>query len=541
MNVRTLLFATALVAASFLSPSAAEEIGSAIDAVTVYSRGAEVTRVARISLQAGANILLFDGFPGDIDLERVQAETESEGVELRSIRLDVLEQREAHDAEVRRLQEAITEVQDSIAAIDDDFAAAELQLKFLEGLAQDYAASERKAAASGQADISSWQQALDSLGSGASETRKRMRKASQARREAEKDLSVLERELENKKDSRADSSRLIVSLASQTAQEAELRFTYFQPLARWRSSYAAYLDTTRSELRLDHAAEVRQATSEDWSNVRLTLSTGDPGSRMQAPEQESQFLDLWDPETRRRRAFEQSGGAFQSRMQAGAAVEEVVVSANVITSRYSVTYQARERADVSNSTDQAQSVPLAEYRSNVSLITRATPRRNARAYLTARLVHGAETPLFPGRMRVFVDGAFTGITSLPELLPGTEAVLPMGPDRQVEVTVVDQGGEKGREGLLSSRNTELTDFLFEVTNRHSKATQVEVIDFYPAPRDERIEVSPPRSATDPDEKDFEDRPGVVVWRKELEPGARWRILHQYEVSYPRDTILEPPR
>ncbi len=57
MNVRTLLFATALVAASFLSPSAAEEIGSAIDAVTVYSRGAEVTRVARISLQAGANIL----------------------------------------------------------------------------------------------------------------------------------------------------------------------------------------------------------------------------------------------------------------------------------------------------------------------------------------------------------------------------------------------------------------------------------------------------------------------------------------------------
>ncbi len=462
-------------------------------------------------------------------------------MELRSIRLDVLEQREAHDAEVRRLQEAITEVQDSIAAIDDDFAAAELQLKFLEGLAQDYAASERKAAASGQADISSWQQALDSLGSGASETRKRMRKASQARREAEKDLSVLERELENKKDSRADSSRLIVSLASQTAQEAELRFTYFQPQARWRSSYAAYLDTTRSELRLDHAAEVSQTTSEDWSNVWLTLSTGDPGSRMQAPEQESQFLDLWDPEIRRRRAFEQSGGAFQSRMQAGAAVEEVVVSANVITSRYSVTYQARERADVSNSTDQAQSVPLAEYRSNVSLITRATPRRNARAYLTARLVHGAETPLFPGRMRVFVDGAFTGITSLPELLPGTEAVLPMGPDRQVEVTVVDQGGEKGREGLLSSRNTELTDFLFEIVNRHSKATQVEVIDFYPAPRDERIEVSAPRSATDPDEKDFEDRPGVVVWRKELEPGARWRILHQYEVSYPRDTILEPSR
>ena len=58
---------------------------------------------------------------------------------------------------------------------------------------------------------------------------------------------------------------------------------------------------------------------------------------------------------------------------------------------------------------------------------------------------------------------------------------------------------------------------------------------------ERIEVEVPRSATRPDMEDLDDRPGVVAWRKELAAGERWRITHQYEVSYPRDARLAEQR
>ena len=446
MNARILAIATALVATASLNTPAAAALESRIDAVAVYPRGAEVTRVTRISLTPGSNTVVLDGFLGDIGLSRIQAGVEEDSVEVRSIRLDLQEQREAYDAEVQRLEEAITQTKDEVAAIDDEIAAAELQLKFLEGLAQGYAANERSEAATGQADISSWQQALDSIGEGASGAMERMRDARKSRREAQKDLSVLERELENKLDRRADSVRLSVSLASPSALETNLRVTYFQQQARWRSTYAAYRDTAASE-----------------------------------------------------------------------------------------------RADVANEADQEQSVLLTGYRFTVALVTRTAPRKNARAYLTARFTQDSETPLFSGPMRVFVDGAYSGLGELPELLPGADAVLPMGPDRQVEVLVIDQGGEKGSEGFLSSRNAELTDFLFEIVNRHSRASSVEVIDYYPVPRDERIEVSVPRGATAPDEENLNDRPGVLAWRKELKPGERWRIVHQYEVSYPKDTALAEPR
>ena len=538
MNVRILAIATVLVATASLNTPATAALESRIDAVTVFPRGAEVTRVARISLTPGSNTVILDGFPGDIGLSRIQAMVEEDSVEVRSIRLDLQEQREAYDAEVQRLEEAITQAQDTIAAIDDEIAAAELQLKFLEGLAQGYAANERSEAATGQADIASWQQALDSIGKGASGAMLSKREARKSRREVQKDLSVLERELENKLDRRADSVRLLVSLASPSALETNLRVTYFQRQARWRSTYAAYLDTASSELRLTHEAQVSQTTSEDWQDVELTLSTGNPGGAMQAPEQNSEFLDLRDPRSAESAAAR--GRAYEFR-QSLALEEIVVMAASVRPNRYAVIYQASERADVANEADQEQTVPLTGYRFNVALVTRTTPRKNARAYLTARFTQDRETPLFSGPMRVVVDGAYAGLAELPELLPGADAVLPMGPDRQVEVLVIDQGGEKGSEGFFASRNAEFTDFLFEIVNRHSRATSVEVIDYYPVPRDERIEFSVPRGASAPDEKDLDERPGVLAWRKELKPGERWQIVHQYEVSYPEDTTLAGPR
>ena len=537
MKSRIPAIAATLLTTSLLAAPLAQALESRIDAVTVYPRGADVTRVARVSLTPGANSVLLEGFPGDIDLGRLTAMVENQTVEVRSIRMDVREQRDAYDAEVRRLQAAITEVKDAIQAIDDEIAIAEFQLKFLEGLVQDSASRERREAVSGQADVASWQQAMDSIGSGAGTAMEKIRNARKSRRDQEAELSMLERELENKRDRREDSAVLRISLDSESSLESNLRVTYFQRQASWSSSYAAYLDTDANRLRLTHEAQVSQTSSEDWNNVELTLSTSNPGGAMQAPEQDSRFLDLYEP----RMGARMARPGVERRFEAAQMLEEVVVSsARLPSGRYAVLYRASERASISNVADQAQGVPLSEYRVGVSLVTRTNPRRNASAFLSARYAHDSETPLLGGPMRVFVDGAFAGLAQLPDLLPGAEAVLPMGPDRQVEVSATDQGGGKGSEGFLTSRNTQLADFLFEVVNRHSRQTTVEVVDYYPVSRDERIEVSVPRSATKPDEENIDERPGVIVWRKTLEPGERWRIAHQYEVSFPEDTMLTDP-
>ena len=545
MNIRILTITTALFATALCGTLSAEAIDSRIDKVTVYPSGARVTRLVRVPLTKGINTITLNGFPSDIDLQRVQVEAASEGVELRSVNIDLVQQQEAYNAEFRRLENAIDESRNAIAAIDDVIATAELQLLFLRGLAEGYAGKEHSEAASGQANIASWREALDTLGEGAGSAMERIRDARKDRVESEKKLSVLKRELEDMRGRTPSSANLLVSLASASSLETDLRVHYFQQQAWWTSTYSANLETSGNMLRLAHEAQVTQNTDEDWRNVELTLSTADPGAEMQAPEQDSRFLDLYTP----REWGMEPRASMQSNMndlvvesfstaERGEEIEEVIVSATHIErGRFAVRYHAPERTNISNNADQSQTVPLAEYRYDVDLVTRVTPRMDAQAYLTARFTHDSATPLYSGSMRVIVDGAYMGLAELPGMLPKTVAVLPMGPDRRVEVRVTDQGGSRGRDGLLSTRNTELTDYLFEIVNRHTRSTQVEVIDFYPVARNERITVSVPGDTTTPDETDMEDRPGVIAWHKELDAGETWRIIHQYEVSHPRDTYI----
>ena len=541
MAMRIVAFLAVVLAAVSLEARAIEAVDSSIDAVMVYPQGARVTRLARVRLAKGPNRVALTGLPGDISLKGVQVDSVSGDVEVRAVEIDLVRQRDAYNAEIGRLAKAITETKHRIAVIDDDIATAELQLEFLKGIAQDSVGAERLKAAGGQADIGSWREALDMLGEGAAVARSRIREALIGRRQLEESLSVLKRQLQDLRGRNPASARLSVLLHAAYALDTDIRVHYLQSNAGWDSGYSAYLDTRESSLRLTHEARVRQGTEEAWRDVQLTLSTSNPGGRMRAPEQDSRFLDVYDPVP-----WRQSEERMLSRTSAadggppdGDPFAEPAERRE--KNRHTVSYRPIERASISNSADQAHTVPLAEYRHQAELVTRITPRQSAEAFLTARISNGGNQPLVAGSMRVFVDGAYVGRSSFPELLPGAETVLPMGPDLRIDVLAVDQGGEKGSQGILSSRTTQLTDFLFEIVNRHPTATEIEVLDYYPVSRDERIEVNVPRGVTSPDSRDLEERPGVIAWRRQLEPGERWRIVHQYEVSYPEDTVLVAQR
>ena len=277
----------ALLTAAVFGAASAHALESRIDSVTVYPSGVEVTRVVPVSLAEGASVVTLEGLPGDIELDGVTAGAEDARVEVRFVQLDVQEQRDAYDTEVRRLEAAKTAVEDAIQEIDDRIAAAQLQLKFLEALAQEHASKERSEAASGRADVASWQQAVDAVGSGAGAVMGEMRASRQLKRERQKDLSVLQRELDSKRRQSADSASLRLSLVSETAIETTLRVSYWQWSAEWEPSYSAYLDSAASQLRLLHQAQVVQTTGEEWRDVQLRFSTFELDESIQAPDQET--------------------------------------------------------------------------------------------------------------------------------------------------------------------------------------------------------------------------------------------------------------
>ena len=223
-----------------------------------------------------------------------------------------------------------------------------------------------------------------------------------------------------------------------------------------------------------------------------------------------------------------------------AMIEDVMVTAErtgADVGNFAVNYAIPGRTSVLNDSDEAVTLDIAAFNFDTTLVTQVVPRSSTQAFLAARFTHDEPVPLYGSDMRVFVDGVFVGMSFMPTALPRAEVLLPMGQDRRVEVRSESQGGEGGSSGFIGRRRSEVTDFVFEITNRRNRPTYVEVLDRIPVARNRDIDIEVGDDATPPDETDLDDQPGLMRWQKTLAAGEAWRIRHQYTVSYPGDRVL----
>lgn len=535
MTVRSGLLVLALFAQTV---AIAKPVRSTIEDVTVYPSGATITRTATVSLVAGTNQLELVGLVDDLDADSLRVEIENGDVRIGQVSLEREQERDVTDEEIATVQGEIDAVNDEIRILTDSTEAAKLQLTFLRGIATGYSQEAGTDGMRGAADTNTWKDALTLLSTGSAEANRTIRNNEAKGKELVKDLSVLTRRLGELRGGALSSTVVTLDASASRPLQTEIRLHYYLEAANWQPKYEARLDSNSGALQLAQQASVSQETDEDWTNVRLTLSTSEPSGELMAPELESEFLNIYRPQPRRESkvARTMASPGFSDQM-----IEEVVVTGTKIRADvggFAVNYDVPGRTSISNDADDGALIDLAKFNFATTLVTRVVPRQNTQAFLTARFMYDKNLPLYGSDMTVFVDGAFAGYSEMPTALPQSEVVLPVGQDRRIEVSAKTQGGEGGRGGIISKRKTEVTDYLFELTNRRSSPSDVEVFDRYPVARDKDIDVDVPKSATEPDERDVDDKPGVVVWKKTLGPGETWQIRHQYSVSYPAQAVLQ---
>ncbi len=431
----------------------------------------------------------------------------------------------------------------SINTVADASTTALLKLKFLEGIAQGYAKESWFEGARGSADVSSWRQALQVLEDGSTQARGTLRNNQTKTSQLEKELSKLRRELTALQGGALSSKQLNVQVTTDKAQQITLKLHYFQYQASWSPQFEARLSSAAGSLRLVQKAVVTQATDEDWSNIALTLSTSEPSGALASPQLPSVFLDY-------QRAQKRKEGADLRSFATPQAVEEIIVTASRLDGieqdkidlstvrNYSISYDIPGRVNVTNRNHEPELFEITSNSFDVNLVTQVVPHYSRDAFLTARFTYNQDTPLYGNYMRVYVDGTYVGETTMPTALPQDEITLPMGQDRRIDVEVKPQGAQKDTTGIVGKRKEELTSTVFIITNRRASATAIEVFDRYPIAQHKDIRVEIPRDATPPTDKDWQDRPGIVMWQRSLAGGESWRINHQYEVSYPANKQIE---
>jgi len=540
--------AAVLLAAS-LPPSASaltEVMGSSrLDAVTVYRAGARVTRIVRAELPAGDVRLLVEGVPVGItdDSVRVTGQGAGRG-RIYGVSVESVTRAEAMNAAARAAEEKLEKLQADDRVLEDQGKVAESRRKFVESLRSTYSEERAKNLAVRGVTSREWADVTkfveDQLSSSAAE----IRKVELARRELLRRVAAARAELEKLRAKRSETTKTIaVELGVDKAATFELAVSYVVGSASWRPVWDARLDPDKETMELALRAEITQQSGEDWKDVKLAVSTAQPGRGLFVPKLESHWLTAAPPprpvyrgKAARGMAAPAPAMAMREAPAALAAEPEEAYeleapSATAEQGLLAATFTTPRREAVDGS-GRARSVALSRFPLKAKIARVTAPRVEPAVFLTAKVVNETGLPLLGGMAGVYVGDEFVGRAPLTGTPPGGELELAFGADDRVEVErrVLERSHETA--GIVSKDEVYKYRVRVALKNRYAARIGVRLLDLIPVSRDEKIEVKL-LDGTTPATREEPERPGVRVW--ELELGAReQRVIElRYEVRFPR--------
>lgn len=529
------------------------EIQSEIDAVTVYTDRAQVTRKGRVQLGPGAHAVELPGLPRDLLAETVRAGARSTG-SARLLSTDV--QRTFHNEppEVRpaELQAQIQDLQDRDEALARREAALGTRRTFLQTLGTAAGTEIARGIAFGRVTVDAGVAVSSFLGEQLDALEAESLEIARQRRELGKELNVLRAKLQSPPGGRTiERHKVVVQVQMASEGELELELSYQVPGAGWTPLYDLRLRESRGTptLELEYQAQVTQRTGEDWQNAALTLSTAKPALSAILPELDPWFLYVPRPAAppmMRARTVAQApamamGGSATQVAEEGMMEEygspafepAAVETAAVNEGGPAVSFSLSGRTDIpSDGTPHKVTLAFHEFPARLDYVS--APKLVTQAFRRARARNESNLLLLPGAAQVFHDEEFVGTTRLETLAPGQEVELFLGVDDRVKVERKLVQGSVDKKFLADVRRLTYT-YEIKVTNLRERPETVTVLDQIPVSRHEHVKVRRGEVRPEPIEQ---SELGEMRWELLLDPRQERTLRFAFTVETPRDLPLQ---
>jgi uncharacterized protein (TIGR02231 family) len=515
-------FARRLLPAAILligSGTAYAEDASRITAVTLYPGSATIERTARVA--PGATLLRISGLPANFDPQSVRVDAD-QGVRIGEVSTQDAARAGALSSREAQLEERIQALRDRQAELDGEAKSAEMVNAFLSRLG---APGEKPAPLP---DARSLASVVDLIRRGSGDSLARIQRVQVQKRETAKRIAALERDLARLKSGARDTRSITVGVATESGGEA--RVSYQVDGAGWRPAYRASLDSAASKLELVRQGVVQQTTGEDWTGVKLRLSTGQPRLSPSGPDPRPWWVSL--PVARPLASAAEAPAAITAERKLRARMDYVAKAPAPVEvqTNFSTEFEVPGRVSLP-SDGRKVTVSLARLTMPAKMRLRVVPRLDPVAIVTAEAAR-PEGVWLPGEIQLLRDGNAVGSTQWnPQASSGL--LLPFGRDSLVRVTWDRVKDRNGSSGILDRKNErEVTDVL-TLASFHKAPLELLVLEPSPVSTSDQIVV---KSNFDPkpQTENWEERQGVVAWERPIKPNETVRITVSYTIAYPRE-------
>jgi hypothetical protein len=262
-----------------------KEISSEIKNVTVYQQGAQITREGSAAITKGKSTLIFPGLPSKLTPSSIQVSA-TNNVMIVSVTnsIDYLN-KSLTDKELTNLHKKQRSLSDSVKVLNN--------LKAVYTQEKTMILSNSSIAGDNGVNIDDLEQAAAFFRKRLTEIETTTHKLDNTIFDLKNELYAVSKqllELNSKID--LPTSQIKVVVSSETETKSQLKLSYFIPDASWIAAYDIRIKETDQPLNFFYKAKVTQNTDENWDNVKLTLSTGNPSLSNNKPELAAYYLTI---------------------------------------------------------------------------------------------------------------------------------------------------------------------------------------------------------------------------------------------------------
>ncbi|WP_374772862.1 mucoidy inhibitor MuiA family protein [Streptomyces sp. NBC_01310] len=316
-----------------------------------------------------------------------------------------------------------------------------------------------------------------------------------------------------------------LTVEAAAAGPAELRLSHLTPCALWRPAYRAVLDG--DALTLETEAMVWQRTGEDWSDVRLTLSTARSALATDPPRLGEDRLTLKDRTAAERRTVdvelrEEEIGALGPAPVLGLPGVDDGGEARVLSSPAPVSVPGDGRA---------HRVPISVFTTAASSEYACSPEVSPLVTQVVRCDNRSGHALLAGPVDLVRGSGFSGRGTLDFTAPGAPVELAFGScDDHAVVRETEESRDSAgiMQRTVVTRTVRLHLSRFSAPGEHGDR-MVTLRERIPVSEVSAVDVRLRKDASSPAPEGV-DSEGIVRWDIALPPGGRRTVTLVYELS-----------
>ena len=527
-------------------------VNTSISNVTVYLRGAEIQREGSVTLKAGAQQIVFDNLPKDINPQSIQVTGTGNftilGVSHQTNYLKSAEKSKEKEAE--GLEKSIKDLQDNIS----------LQQNLYNNLDEELAMLRKNESIGGsQSGVN-----VDDLKKLADFFRSRLAELTKSKLEITTKLQNMRTEttrLQNQLQSlnptaQKATNAIVVDVTAQSAVQAKFSITYLVYSAGWTVSYDLRTSDINNPVELTYKANVYQSTGEDWKNIKPVFSTVNPTVNNSKPELKPWYLSFYNPAP-----VSNSQSSYNNVIGYGYVTSNgLKKSSNATTSDINeenqklfyrassstadVTTVQENQISVEFISDIPYNIPSDGQKHIVELARHSLPavyeyyavrKLEKDVFLLAKVTGWEKLNLLSGQANIFFEGKFVGESNIETRQTDDMLTLSLGRDKNITVTRVRKR-DYSEKKFLGSNITETREWDLTVHNKKKQPITIIVEDQIPISTEKEIKVEEINISNAIKDADT----GKLTWKLNLKPSESQSMNVKYTVKYPesKKVILE---